>query len=137
MKKIWIICILLLSFTINIYARSIAIEFREANGFSGVIGSVYLTEDSFEMVGFTELNGRVTTNAFIFKFIEKKYQEGDVLNIKCANQLGVIFTGFINLKDKLKPQINLVSGNGILMTNISEQGLKFKERFIPKVTLGE
>jgi len=53
-----------------------------------------------------------------------------------TNQLGVVSTGTIDVRDLLKPKITLTSDNGITITNILDGGRKMKKEFLPKVDLG-
>ena len=58
-------------------------------------------------------------------------------NIKCRNQLGVVSTGIIDIRDPMKPKMTLTSDKGITVTNISDDGKKMKREFLPKVDLGK
>jgi hypothetical protein len=115
---------------------SIAIELQEQGRFTGVIGKAYITEQSVEVVTFAERNGEVVPFAFIYVILEKENISGDVYNIKCKNQLGVVSTGTIDLRDRLKPKISLTTDTGITLTNISGGGRKMKKEFLPRVDLG-
>ena len=115
---------------------SIAIEFQEQGKFTRVIGKAYVTEQSVEVVTFAEVNGEVVPFAFIYGILEKKSESDDIYNIKCRNQLGVVSTGTIDLRDRLKPKIALTTDKGITLTNISDSGRKMKREFLPRVDLG-
>ena len=115
---------------------SIAIELQEQGKFTGVIGKSYITEQSVEVVAFAEQNGEVVPFAFIYGILEKERKSDDVYNIKCKNQLGVVSTGTIDLRDRLKPKITLTTNKGITLTNISDGGRKMKREFLPRVDLG-
>jgi len=116
---------------------SIAIEFQEQGKFTGVIGKAYITGQSIEVVTFAERNCEFIPFAFIYVILEKENKSDDVYNIKCRNQLGVVSTGIIDLRDKQKPKIALTTDNGITLTNISDGGRKMKEEFLPRVELGK
>lgn len=116
--------------------ESIAIEFQEHGKFTGVIGKAYVTEKAVEVVTFAEQSGQVIPFAFIDVILEKESKIDGVYNIKCRNQLGVVSTGTIDLRDKLKPKIVLTTDKGITVTNISDGGRKVKKEFLPKVDLG-
>ena len=116
--------------------ESIAIEFQEHGKFTGVIGKAYVTEKAVEVVTFAEQSGQVIPFAFIDVILEKESKMDGVYNIKCRNQLGVVSTGTIDLRDKLKPKIVLTTDKGITVTNISDGGRKMKKEFLPKVDLG-
>jgi len=116
---------------------SIAIELQEKGKFAGVIGKAYITDQSIEVVTFAERNGEFIPYAFIYAILEQENKSDDVYNIKCRNQLGVMSTGIIDLRDKLKPKIALTTNSGITLTNISVGGRKMKEEFLPKVELGK
>jgi hypothetical protein len=115
---------------------SIAIEFQEQGKFMGVIGKAYITEQSVEVVTFAERNGEIVPFAFIYGILEKESKSDDVYDIKCRNQLGVVSTGTIDLRDRLKPKISLTTDKGITLTNISDSGKKMKKEFLPSVDLG-
>ncbi len=115
---------------------TIAVELQEQGKFTGVIGKAYITEQSVEVVTFAELNGEVVPFAFIDVILEKETKSNDVHFIKCRNQLGVVSTGTIDLRDRLGPKIALTTERGITLTNISDGGRKMKEEFLPKVDLG-
>ena len=115
---------------------SIAIEFQEHGKFTGIIGKVYVTEKAVEVVTFAEQRGIVIPFAFIYAIFEKESKIDGVYNIKCRNQLGVVSTGTIDLRDRLKPKIALTSDTGVTLTNISDVGKKVKGEFLPKVDLG-
>jgi len=115
---------------------SIAIELQEQGKFTGVIGKAYITEQSVELVTFAERNGEVVPFAFLCGIFEKESKSDDVYNIKCRNQLGVVFTGTIDLRDRLKLKIALTTDKGITLTNISYGGRKMKKEFLPRVDLG-
>ena len=115
---------------------SIAIELQEQGRFTGVIGKAYITEQSVEVVTFAERNGEVVPFAFLYVILEKESKTDDVFNIKCRNQLGVVSTGTIDLRDSLEPKIALTTDKGITLTNISDGGRKMKKEFLPRVDLG-
>lgn len=115
---------------------TIAVELQEQGKFTGVIGKAYITEQSVEVVTFAERNGEVIPFAFIGVILEKETKSNDVYFIKCRNQLGVVSTGTIDLRDRLKPKITLTTERGITLTNISDGGRKMKKEFLPKVDLG-
>ena len=115
---------------------SIAIELQEQGKFTGVIGTAYITDQAVEVVTFAERNGEVVPFAFIYVILEKENKSDDVYNIKCRNQLGVVSTGTIDLRDRLKPKIALITDKGITLTNISDGGRTMKKEFLPKVDLG-
>lgn len=115
---------------------SIAIELQEQGKFTGVIGKAYITGQSVEVVTFAERNGEVVPFAFIYGILEKENKSDDVYNIKCRNQLGVVSTGTIDLRDRMKPKIALTTDKGITLTNISDGGRKMKKEFLSRVDLG-
>ena len=92
------------------FSGSIAIELQEQGKFTGVIGKAYITEQSVEVVTFAERNGEIVPFAFICAILEKESKSDNVYNIKCRNQLGVVSTGTIDLRNRLKPKISLTSG---------------------------
>jgi hypothetical protein len=115
---------------------SVAIELQEQGQFTGVIGKAYITEQAVEVVTFAEQNGKVVPFAFIYVILEKEYKLDGIYNIKCRNQLAVVSTGTIDLRDRLKPKIALTTDKGITLINISHGGRKMKKEFLPKVDLG-
>lgn len=140
MKKICICLFICLMYSIGFAAalsESIAIEFQEHGKFTGIIGKAYVTEKAIEIVTFAEQNGVVIPFAFIDTFLEKESKTEGSYNIKCRNQLGVISTGTLDLRNRLNPKIILTTDKGITVTNISSDGRKMKNKFLPKVDLGK
>jgi hypothetical protein len=119
------------------FPQSIAFEFQEHGKFTGVIGKAYVTETAVEVVTFAEKSGEIVPFAFIDTILEKRRQIDGLYSVKCRNQLGVVSTGTIDIRDPLKPKITLTSDNGITLTNISDGGRKMKTKFLPKVDLGK
>ena len=115
---------------------SIAIEFQEYGKFTGIIGKAYVTDKAVEVVTFAEQSGEIIPFAFIYAILEKESKIAGIYNIKCRNQLGVLSSGTIDLRDRLKPKIALTTDKGITLTNISDGGRKMKKEFLPKVDLG-
>lgn len=139
MKKLLLI-FLFLSLIVNCYAQSIAVEFRENDKFINIIGKVFYTGDTLEMVTFAEiegLNGAVSPYAFIYKIIEKESVKENLYHIKCQNQLGVIASGTLDLTNYANPKITLITNRGMIITNISEEGKKFKKKYLPKIDIGK
>jgi len=139
MRKIFI-CLFICAISSTGFAAalsgSIAIELQEQGKFTRVIGKAYITEQAVEVVTFAEQNGEVVPFAFIYVILEKENKLDGIYNIKCRNQLGVVSTGIIDLRDRLKPKIALTTDRGITLTNISDSGRKMKKEFLPKVDLG-
>ncbi len=140
MKKILIclfICVIPSTLFGASFPQSIAFEFQEHGKFTGIIGKAYITETAVEIVTFVEKSGEVVPFAFIYTILEKLSQIEGLYAVKCRNQLGVISTGIIDIRDPLKPKMNLTSDQGITITNISNGGRKMKKEFLPKVDLGK
>ena len=116
---------------------SIAIELQEQGKFTGIIGKAYITETAVEIVTFAVKSGEVVPFAFIYTILEKRSQIEGLYSIKCRNQLGVVSTGIIDIRDPQKPKMTLTSDKGITITNISDGGRKMKKEFLPKVDLGK
>ncbi len=140
MRKLFlsiIICLISSSCFAVTLSGSVAIELQEQGRFTGIIGKAYITEKALEVVTFAERDGEIIPFAFIYEVIEREGGPEGFYKVKCKNQLGVITTGSIDLRDLQKPKILLTTCDGITITNISDDGRKFKERFIPKVSLGK
>jgi len=118
------------------FPQTIAFEFQEHGKFTGVIGKAYVTETAIEIVTFVENNGEIVPFAFIETMIEKQAKTDGLYNVKCRNQLGVISTGTIDIRNQLKPKITLTSDTGITLTNISEAGMRMKAKIFPKMNIG-
>jgi len=131
-----ILAIILLIFTSNCYASSIAIEFQENGKFTGIIGKAFLKSNSIEVVTFAEFNDEIIPFAWIYKILESKESSKGIKTIKCQNQLGVISTGVIDNSNPYKTKIQITSDNGVSITNISSAGIAMKEKYIPAVNLG-
>lgn len=117
--------------------ESIAIEFQEKGKFTGIVGKAYVTETAIEVVTFAEQNGVIIPFAFIDTILEKESNTEGVYRIKSRNQLGVLSTGRLDLRNRLNPKIILTTDKGITVTNISSDGRKMKNKFLPKVDLGK
>ncbi|OPY07684.1 MAG: hypothetical protein A4E66_02003 [Syntrophus sp. PtaB.Bin001] len=141
MKRILLCLFVVFVIPTSIFATSlpmtIAFEFQEHGKFTGVIGKAYVTETSIEIVTFVENNGEIVPFAFIETILEKHSKTAGLYSVKCRNQLGVISTGTIDIRDQLKPKITLISDNGIILTNISEAGRRMKAKIFPKMNLGK
>jgi hypothetical protein len=140
MKKIlfcFLICVIPSMVFASSFPQSIAFEFQEHGKFTGIIGKAYITETAVEIVTFAEKDGMVVPFAFIDALLEKRSQIEGLYSIKCRNQLGVVSTGTLDIRDPLKPKITLTSDKGVTATNISEGGRKMKKKFLPKVDLGK
>jgi hypothetical protein len=139
MRKIFI-CLFICAMSSTGFAAalsgSIAIELQEQGKFTGVIGKAYITEQAVEVVTFAKQNGEVVPFAFIYVISERENKLDGIYKIKCRNQLGVVSTGTIDLRDRLKPKIALTTDKGITLTNISDGGRKMRKEFVPRVDLG-
>ena len=140
MRKI-LICLFICAMSATGFAASlsgsIAFEFQEHGKFMGIIGKAYITEKAVEIVTFAEKSGQVVPFAFIYTILEKQSQIEGLYNIKCRNQLGVVSTGIVDIRDPLKPKMTLTSDKGITITNLSDGGRRMKREFLPKVDLGK
>ena len=140
MKKI-LICLFIFMIPSTLFGasfpQSIAFEFQEHGKFTGIIGKAYITETAVEIVTFAEKSGEVVPFAFIDTIFEIRSQIEGLYNIKCRNQLGVVSTGIIDIRDPLKPKMTLTTDKGITITNISDGGRKMKKEFLPRVDLGK
>ena len=119
------------------FSQSIAFEFQEHGKFTGIIGKAHITETAIEIMTFAENGGMVVPFAFIDTILEKRSQIEGLYSINCRNQLGVVSTGTLDIRDPLKPKITLTTDKGITITNISDGGRKMKKKFLPKVDLGK
>jgi len=140
MRKVFIllfICIMSSTGFVAGLSGSIAIELQEQGKFTGIIGKAYITEAAVEIVTFAMKSGKIVPFAFIYAILEKHSQIEAFYSIKCRNQLGVISTGTIDMRDPLKPKMTLTNDKGITITNISDGGRKLKKEFLPKVDLGK
>lgn len=139
MKKIFLCLFIYLMSSTGFAAdlpQSIAIEFQENGKFTGVIGKAYVTQAAVEVVTFAQRSGEVVPFAFIYTILEKRREIDGIYNIKCRNQLGVVSTGTIDVRNTLNPKISLTSDKGITLTNISHGGREMKKEFLPRVDLG-
>ena len=140
MKKIlfcFFICVIPSTLFGASFPQLIAFEFQENGKFTGIIGKAYVTETAVEVVTFAEKSGEVVPFAFIYTISEKQSQIEGLYNIECRNQLGVVSTGIIDIRDPLKPKMTLTTDKGITITNISDGGRRMKREFLPKVNLGK
>lgn len=116
----------------------IAIETRANNKFNGFIGTLnFDAPQTMTVVTFSRgALGGVVCLPTIYKIIEEERKSFNIYHIKAENQYGITLSGTVNVSDKSSPKITLVLDNGILITNISDEGRKIKKEYIPKVFLG-
>ncbi len=125
-----------LFFSSTAYAASIAVEFQEDHKFTGIIGKAYVTENTIETVTFAADRDRIVPFAWVYKIVEKRLLGEKRFRVKCINQLGISTLGVLDYSDQLKPKISMKTNNGVIITNLSEPGLKMKEKYIPYIDLG-
>ena len=122
-------------------ARMVAIEFQVQSSakFPGIIGKALIMDNSIDIVTFSQYSkdsNRTSVNAWIYEILEKNSSFKGSYHIKCRNQLGVIASGTIDTQtDKLK--ITLITDTGYIITNISNEGRKLKQKLIPNIDIGE
>lgn len=142
MKKLfffYLICWLASSISHASENVDMAIEVRADGQFTGIIGKATYTGKAIEIVTFGKSIGRddsVLPSAYVYEILEKKTQKDGVYNIKCQNQLGIKFSGVMDLADFLHPKISLKSSNGILLVSISAEGTEMKKTHLPSMYLG-
>lgn len=145
MKTI-LLCLILLLVPIICYASDadsgygtlIAIEIRANDKFSGIIGKLEYTGETIDLVTFQKgLFGGVIVLPEVCQITEKTINSPGVHHIKCRNQYGTIASGTIDFHDRAFPKITLVRESGQVITNISKEGKKLHNEYIPKVTLGQ
>ena len=118
------------------YGTHINIEFKAAdNKFytPPIIGHLEYTGNSIDIVSYTEgIAGiGIITNAVVYIIIEKKIVAEGLHHIKGKNQYGIIASGTIDFRDQYKPIINLVTENGVAITNISSAGKVWQKKNMP------
>jgi hypothetical protein len=143
MKKMFFLCVMSLLLCSISHASDnadIAIEVRADDQFIGVIGKAMYTGKAIEVVTFDKSVGReetISPYAYIYEILDKESKKDGAYFIKCRNQLGVKFTGSLDLTDSLHPKISLISSNGILLVSISEEGREMKKEYLPSMYLGK
>ncbi|MBI5187119.1 MAG: hypothetical protein HZA01_15535 [Nitrospinae bacterium] len=142
MKKLFFFCAAAwLTCSISSAAENIdmAIEIRADDQFTGIIGKATYTGKAIEVVTFGKSIGRedsVLPSAYVYEILEKKTQKDGIYNVKCQNQLGIKFSGVMDLADFLHPKISLKSPSGILLVSISPEGTEMKKAYLPSMYLG-
>ena len=142
-----LLCFLVMLFTANTISfadeleRAVAIEFQvqAPAKFPGIIGKALIMDNSIDIVTFSQYSkdsNRTSVNAWIYKIFEKNSRFKGIYHIKCRNQLGVIASGTIDTQTE-KPKITLITDSGYIITNISNEGMKLKQKLIPNVDIGE
>jgi hypothetical protein len=58
-------------------------------------------------------------------------------HIKGKNQYGTMASGTIDFRDQLRPIITLVTEDGVVITNISNEGKEWQKKNIPNIGLGQ
>ena len=121
--------------------RAVAIEFQvqSSSKFPGIIGKALIMDNSIDIVTFSQYSkgsNRTSTNAWIYEVLEKESRLNGMYHIKCRNQLGVIASGTIDTQTD-RPKITLITDSGYIITNISNEGMKLKQKLIPNVDIGE
>ena len=155
MKKYYsaLFCIIILLIHSASFARDpvtgdgtlIAIEFKrptlnlENPDLITAVGKLEYTGETLEIVGFSEgvAGIGIIPTPQIYKIIDKSIRAQGIHHIKGRNQNGVIASGTIDFRDQVKPKITLVTGGGAIITNISTEGLKWKDKYIPNMILGQ
>jgi len=145
MKRI-LFCIIILIIHSVCYARDpvtgygtlIAVEFKTNDMFTAV-GKLEYTGETLEIVGFSQGVAGIGIFAIpqVYKIIDKTIRSQGIHHIKGQNQNGVIASGTIDFRDQLKPKITLITDGETIITNISTEGLKWKNKYIPSIMLGQ
>jgi hypothetical protein len=115
----------------------IAIEFK-ANDKLTAVGSLEYTGVTLEIVGFSQgvAGIGIVPIPQIYRIVDKTIRSERIHHIKAQNQNGVFASGTIDFRDRIKPKITLVTDGGTIITNISQDGLKWKNKYIPNMILG-
>jgi len=139
MKRAILLILLLISVCSVCHARAIAIEMREDGKFTEGIGRAWVEGDSIEVVMFVKglTKDNIQPNAVTYKILEKSSVREGVYHIKCRNQFGVVASGTLDMSDYVRPKLTLITDLGIVLTNISKDGLAMKKAYIPNVDLGD
>jgi hypothetical protein len=120
------------------YGTIIAIEFRSNNKFNHAVGKLEYTGQSIDIVGFSKgiISEEIIPTVQVYIISEKKIIQQGVHHIKGLNQYGVVASGKINFKDEDKPLITLITDGGTVITNLSTEGLNWKEKHISNLAIG-
>ncbi len=151
MKKIGML-VLVLIVSSNSYGKDVetvkdvigvplAVEFRLNNKFNQIVGRLELDYgygESITVVTFSRdlLNQEhVLPLPTIYKITHKDKRANKNYYIEGVNQYGTKMSGIIDAAIETKPKIDLMLGN-MQIVNISNEGRKFKLKYIPNVELG-
>jgi len=127
---------------------SVAIELHNNEVFAAQIGTLDLYVDegdeegrgreSIGKVTLFFLDGKGETGAFIWqlKASATAIQEAYYYQITYEANTGVRFTGTVDLRNPLKPLVNLSSESGQSLVNMSEAGKQFKAEHLEDIFLG-
>ena len=120
------------------YGTLIAVEFRTNDKFNHAVGKLEYTGQSIDIVGFSKgiISDEIIPTVQVYIISEKKIVQQGVHHIKGSNQYGVVASGTINFKDEAKPLITLITDGGTVITNLSAEGINWKERHIPNLAIG-
>ena len=123
------------------YGTLIAVEFKVDNKSykPPIVGHLEYTGSSIDVVSiFESIAGiGILTQAQVYLIIEKKIISKGVHHIKGKNQYGTIASGTIDFRDQVKPQVTLVTEEGVVITNISNEGKEWQKKKIPNIILGQ
>ena len=123
------------------YGTNIAIEFNVDNRSykPPIIGHLEYTGTSLDIVSIFEgIAGiGILTQAQVYLVVEKKIVSKGIHQIKGKNQYGTMASGTIDFRDQVKPKITLVTEEGVVITNISNEGKEWQKKNIPNMTLGQ
>jgi hypothetical protein len=145
MRRMLLCLIILIIYSVS-YARDpvtgygtlIAVEFKQ-NDMVTAVGKLEYTGETLEIVGFSQgIAGiGIVATPLIYKLIDKTIRSRGIHHVKGQNQNGVIASGTIDFRDQVEPKIIFITDAGTIITNISIEGIKWKNKYIPNIILGQ
>jgi len=145
MKKALLIALVIMGlYSVNAYAEDaeIAVEWRLHNRVLGVGKlEVGFFRDEVDFMNMYLVVVGATFEAYKFKILEKKIdREGNYRIISKmtigGGALEFVYSGYIDLTKPSTPRIELESDSGHVIRNITNEGIGFKERYLPGVSIG-
>ena len=102
---------------------------------------MYIDSSRDDFVRMQLVTEAATMEFYKFRVKETKFIKQGVYGIVCemimGESVGFFYSGQLDFTDPLKPKIDLKSDEGHAIRNITRDGLRFKERYIPDLYIGK
>lgn len=121
--------------------KVIGVEQQHKGSFNNIIGRLEFDqgrEESLSFVYFMQLNNddAVTILADRFVVNKKNHVHKKLIYLEGVNRYGVSLKGTVEVKDDNSSKIIFQLSTGSSITNLTDKGKKFKEKYLPLVEIG-